>query len=409
VAKEATFGTPVAPSEGLPFTGNALNTEPGLFYPALMAGTRDIQLYNLYGQRKHVGAIDAPIFANNGALFLVAAIGSDGAPMNGVEGTVDPSNAIDVAVAVDQTAGHNTITVTTPAPGAQVGQFVQIGDNSPSGYTGPSPSTSEVRLITSISTDQLTYTLDINLLYDHGAGASVKSVIAPFAHHLTPQVYLPSITVEKNLGGPSSLGGASLGGQSLQYVGCRVGKLDIKAAATDTEAAFTADMTAQWVQMLDPPSSVSFKDESPFAFSTFTFKYKGSEYKSATNCNITIDNGIKPTYTFNGSQDLQFLPTVALHCSGTFDAVYDTLDDATYGFWADLYQEDENMLSFTCTNAQGEGLNIYFPNVNLKTAPIDPKVTDVITGNVAFEARHSLSLQPSSMWATLTNGVHVSY
>ncbi len=398
MAKEAAgsgYGTPVVPTQALPFAGNALNTDPGLFYPQLMTGTRDLQTYNLYGQRKHIGAVDAPIFATNGVLFLVAGIGADAQPGYGVTGTADA--VVSTVTTAPSLAGATTIDVLSASGLVAHTSIVQVDING----TGPT-TTSECRMVTGIA--GTTLTLDKPLVYAHASATSVISVIAPFTHTITPETYLPSLTVEKNLGGASTLGG-----QSLQFAGCRVNKLDLKGQATDTEASFTADMIAQSVAILETPSSISFIDESPFAFSTYEFHYNGTLYKSPTNFALSVDNGVKPTYTMNGSQDLQFNPAVALHTSGQVDLVYDQLDDATNGFWNKMYTEVEASLAFGMTNADGDTFTINCPNVDLKTDTIDPKVTDVIMETVPFEVRRSLSGSPFSISATLVNGVYLAY
>lgn len=361
-----------------------------------MTGTRDLQTFALYGQRKHTGSVEAPLFASNGVLFLTAAIGQDALPGYGVVGT--SGGSVDTTLSSAAEAGASTIDITS-ATGITAGTTIlQIGVNATSGTV----TTAECRLASSLS--GTTVTLDEPLEYAHASAAAVISVVSPFTHTITPETYLPSITVEKNLGG-----GSNYGGESLQYVGARVGKLDVKGQATDTEASFSADITAQWVDILDTPSSVTFLDESPFAFSTFTVEWDDFTYANPTNFNLTVDNGLKPTYTMNGSQDLQFNPGVALHVNGTFDMVYDSLDDENYGFWNQMYTEQEAALSFNMTNAEGFGIGFYMPKVDLKSDQIDPKVTDVIMESVAYEVRRSLSSEPYSIYVTITNGYHLAY
>lgn len=385
----------MTPTTALPFTENTLNTDPGLFYPQVMTGTRDMQTFALFGQRKHVGAVGGPLFATNGALFIVASIGADAQPGYGVVGSAGGS--VSTTLSANASAGATTITVTSASGIVANTTIIQIGVNNTS-----TPTTAECRLVTNVV--GTTLTLDAALGYAHLSTVAVISVIAPFTHTITPETYLPSLTVEKNLGGA-----LSLGGESLQYAGCRIGKFDVKAQATDTEASFSADLTAQSVAILDTPSAVTFLDESPFAFSTFDLTYNGSQYKNPTSFNLTVDNGLKPTYTLNGSQDLQFNPAVALHTSGSFDLVYDELDDSMYGFWNKTYQELEASLSFSMTNAAGNSITFTMPNVDLKMDTIEPKVTDPIMETVTFEVRRSLSGNPNSISAALVNGVHLAY
>ncbi len=76
-AKEATFGTPVAAVGFTPALGNTLTQDPGWFTPAVMQAVRDAQIYNLYGEQKNAGSVNAPLFPTNGIRYLVAALGTD--------------------------------------------------------------------------------------------------------------------------------------------------------------------------------------------------------------------------------------------------------------------------------------------------------------------------------------------
>jgi Phage tail tube protein len=85
LAKEATFGTPVAATTFLPMTGCTIEEDPGWFSPELMMDTRDLHVFNLYGEAKFTGAIDGPLFPSNAIELLVAAVGTDA-----VTGTAPP-------------------------------------------------------------------------------------------------------------------------------------------------------------------------------------------------------------------------------------------------------------------------------------------------------------------------------
>ena len=77
LAVETTFGEPVAATSFLPMSGNTMESDPGWFSPALMMGTRDKQVFNLYGEQKNIGALDGALFPSNAMELLVAAIGTD--------------------------------------------------------------------------------------------------------------------------------------------------------------------------------------------------------------------------------------------------------------------------------------------------------------------------------------------
>lgn len=76
-AIESVFGTPVAATTFLPMSGNGMESDPGWFSPTLMHGTRDKQVFNLYGEEQNVGAVEGALFPSNAIQFLVAAIGTD--------------------------------------------------------------------------------------------------------------------------------------------------------------------------------------------------------------------------------------------------------------------------------------------------------------------------------------------
>jgi hypothetical protein len=77
MAKETTFGVPVTATTFLPMTSNTLEVDPGWFSPGVMMGTRDKQVFNLYGEQKFAGAVEGPLFPSNAVELLVAAIGTD--------------------------------------------------------------------------------------------------------------------------------------------------------------------------------------------------------------------------------------------------------------------------------------------------------------------------------------------
>lgn len=394
MAKEATFGTPVVPTQDLPMTGNTMDTDPGLFYPELMIGTRDLQTFGLYGEEKDAGGVEGPVFPTNGILFFTAAIGLDGSPGYGVTGTA--GGGVTTTLNGGVSAGATTVTVTSATGIVANTTVIQIDVNTPS-----TPLTAECRLVTNVATNVLT--LDAPLVYNHLTAAAVISVVSPFTHLIVESgiTNIPSLTVEKNIGAS----------QSLQFAGARVNKFDLKGQASNTELSMTCDMIAQSVALLTSPSAVTIVDEPPFVFSEFIVDYAGGQIKSPTNFNLSIDNGLKPTYTLNGNVELQFNPSTALHVNGSFDVVFDTFNDSTYGFWSFMQAHNEAAISFSATHATtGYGITVSMGKCLLKMANVDPKVSDIVMQTVPFEARRSLSASPSvTISATVTNAVHTAY
>ena len=272
-----------------------MDVDPGLFSPAVMTGTRDLQVYALYGQEKDAGSIGAPLFPTNGVELLVYAIGSD--------------------------------TVTGGSPG-------------------------------------------------------------PYTHTILQTNTLPSVTVEKNLGNF----------QSIQFAGARVSKVSIKGAATDTEAQVTYDMIAQSWAILNSPSAVVLVNENPFVFAEFTLTWNGNQVSEATNFTIDIDNGVKPSYAFNGSHEAQFITPEHIHVNGSFDVVWDSLNDAQRGYFNQAVSlETSAQLSFTLVHpASGGSITFTLPKVSLGKPTTDPKMSETIMQTIPFEAFKNVGGSPAT-------------
>ncbi len=186
------------------------------------------------------------------------------------------------------------------------------------------------------------------------------------------------------------------GFQSLQYTGCQVNKYTVKGQAGNTEATVTADIIAQAVGLLTTPSAVTFVDESPFVFSEYTLTWNGITLPQSANFTLAIDNGVTRVWTFNGTPQPQFVPALHLMVNGQFDAVFDSINDPSYGFFSQILNETDAALTLTLEHPTN-GLSIEFemPNVRLAKEEIPPEVTKVITETVHFEAHRSLSASPS--------------
>src|SRR5438067_2475141 len=90
VKKETTFGTVATGAvagDFTPMTGNSLQLDPGLFFPKIMVGQRDQNVFPLYGQAKNAGALDFALMPTNAATIIPGTIGVDGAIGNGITGT----------------------------------------------------------------------------------------------------------------------------------------------------------------------------------------------------------------------------------------------------------------------------------------------------------------------------------
>lgn len=379
----------MSPTEYLPMTTTTLETDPGLFFPKVMMGVRDINVFPLQGEYKRTGNIAGPLFPTNGVLPLVASIGADATPGKGVTGTTSGAGT---TLSTASTAGATTVsTVATEA----VGTILQIDTN-----TGTT-TTAECRKVTAVTgAGPYTLTLDQALTYPHASGVAAQPVVAPFTHSVAQANALPSLTVEKNIGGY----------QSLQFTGARVNKWDLKAAVGDNTMDYTADIITQSAVVLDTPNPVAVTDELPFVFPETSLSLFGQSLTQATTVDLSIENGLKPTYTFNGSHDLEFLTPVTRLITGTVDLVFTSLDDPTWGYYTQMLAATQAPLSLTFTHptAPGYSVAIDLAQATLKTYKDDIKLEDVVITSLAFEAMLDLSTN-TTISATVKNGRYLPY
>jgi hypothetical protein len=399
-AKESVFGTAVAATTFLPMTGNTLELDPGLFFSPTMVGQRDAQIFPFYGQFKNSGAVTGPLFPSNAGLLIPAALGLDNGSLGagataagggkGITGTGSASTTT-LSAGVNAT-GATTITLTSTT-GYVDGVFVQVDANST-----VTPTTAEVRKQVGAPTGS-TITLDAPLNFTHANGAAVKIVTAPFTHSITASNTLPSLTVEKNIGGA----------ESIQFSGARINKYDIQCQAADQEVQVTADFMAKHAAVLATPTPISLTSESGYYFAECTFKLNGQTVAQATDVGLTIDNGLKDTFTLNGSHELGFLTPAALKLSGKATVVFHNLDDVTWGYW-NLMQSLTDMGTFDLKFSSGANDNIEFtcPRTRISKYTDAIKSGDVITSALTFEMALDLATM-TTISATMTNSVYLPY
>lgn len=454
----AGFGTVTTPTTFLPMAGNSLELDPGLFWPKVMMGQRDLNIFPVYGQYKNAGSLNGPLFPTNATSLIPNAIGKDAAVGYGVYGTfVTPTST---TVASPSIAGATTITLTsgtgfangqritvgsggyqetrkvtnvagavitvadafvyphaaaeaavtgttttvngattanattvvvTSATGIVQGSFIEIDVNSVAGT-----STSEVRKVTNVSTNTLT--LDAPLVYAHANGVNVSLVTSLYTHQITQQNTLPSMTVEKNIGGF----------ESLQFVGSRINKLDISSNTGNSEATVAVDFRSKHAQVLATPSAIVVTDESPYVFAETTLSLSSTAVIQATTASLSVENGLKDTYTYNSSHDLQFLTPVTRMVTFKTDVVFTSLDDPTWGYWTQMTSTPSTnfpvQLGFTHPTSGGA---IYFnmPKGRLKTYSDAIKMDDIVISTLTID----LGLQLSNLTTITANIVNTQY
>lgn len=461
-AREITPNTPVAASAFLPMSDNSLEVDPGWFSPDLMQGVRDKQIYNLYGEAKYAGTVTGPFFPSNAMEVLVSSIGADAIVGWGVAAV--PTTPTSTTSSASTSTGATSITVTA-ATGFVVGQqivvdtgtaqefrkisgvagsvitvadalqyphasgvtvqtgttttlsassaaaatsvtvasasgmtanttIIQIDVNSPSGTT-----TSEIRKVTNITS--LTLTLDVALVYAHASTAQVTIVSAPYTHVISQQNSLPTLTVEKNIGGY----------QSQQFAGCMVNKWELKAPVGNTAPEVSVDLMGQSVAVMDTPTGITVTPELPYVFAEANLTMYGTARGDASNITATVENMVKDTYTYANMHGPSFLTPVQVHGSGSVDVVWSSLDNATYGDFARMQNGTLGALQFALVHPAGAGsLALYYPQVALTKLALPLKVDDVVTDTLSWEA--SRPLTGPSQWtvqATVVNSVYVAY
>jgi hypothetical protein len=390
LAVEQTFGTPVAANAFLPMASNTLEEEPGWFSPALMQGVRDKQIYNLYGEAHYTGAITGPIFPSNAMQLFVASIGADNTAGNGVTGST-PTDATTLGAGVTQ--GTNAFTLAS-ATGYAVGDTIQVDVNA----TGP-VTTAEVRKIATLTGTN--GTVDIDWSFAHASGAAVTKVAAPFTHTIVEQNTLSSLTIEKNIGGF----------QSLQFAGCRVNKFDLKAPVGNSPVEMTADVLGRSVVPLDTPTAVSVVDEMPYVFAEANLTIYGTLRAETSNVTVSVENGVKETYTYSGQHGPSFLTPLTLHTSGQIDVVFDSLNDATYGDFQRMQNGTLGALDFQLVHpTDGGTIEISMPQIALSKYSNDLKIDDVVMSTLNYEASRPLSgSNQYTIKAVVTNSVYLPY
>lgn len=460
-AKEAVFGTPVAATTFLPMMSNTMEENPGWFAPHLMQGLRDLQVYNLYGEAKFQGTINGPIFPSNAIAVMSAAIGADAIAGWGVYGT--PATPTSTTLASPSIAGATTVTLTS-GTGFVVGQMIVLdtGMNQEmrrvtnvagavitvadalyfahaSGATAVTGNTTtlngatiatattvivtsaaglaqndviqidsnsvtlgkttECRKITNIATNTLT--LDSALTYAHTDLSVVVKITAPYTHTLSEQNTLPSLTVEKNIGGF----------QSLQFAGCRVGKFDLKAPVGNTPVDISVECTGRSVAVLNSPTAISVSDELPFVFAEANLGIFGSIRTEVSNTTVAINNGLKETYTYSNFHGPSFITPVTLHTNGAIDMVFSSLNDSTYGDFSRMANGTLGSLQFSLVHPTSGGtISVFLPQIVLDKYANDIKMEDVVMANLTYEATRPLSGNTQfTIQATVTNSVYLPY
>lgn len=460
-ATEVTFGTAVAANTFMPMFGNTLEYDPGWFSPEVMMAARDLHVFNLYGEAKLQGAVDGQLMPSNAIIMTTAGIGKDNQVGAGIFGTIATptsttangstsvgattvtvtsatgfaigqeliidaganqearkitnvagsvitvadafffAHATGVAVVTGTTTTVNgaltaptTTVVVTSAAGITTNTIIQIDVNSITGST-----TSEVRKVTNVTTNTLT--LDQPIVYNHANGVQVIIVTSPYNHTISQTNTLPSMTIEKNVGSF----------QSLQFAGCRVGKLGIKAPVANEPVKVTSDVSGQSVLVLNSPTSVSITNELPYVFAEASLTVFGTTRFEVNNAEIEVNNGLKETWTYSGNHGPSFITPVTVTANGKVDVVWDSFNDSTFGDYTKMVNGTLGALQLAFTHpANGGTIAFNLPQVAIAKFANNLKMTDVVMAGLTFEASRPLSgNQQYTVSATVINSAYLPY
>jgi tail tube protein len=416
-AEETSFGVPVPARTWLPMLSNSMEADPGWASPGLMMGLRDKQVFNIYGEAKYAGTITGPLFPSNAIVLLEAAIGDDSTPGLGVTGT--PGSGSTTLYAG---ADPGTVILVGSVAGFSAGQVIQVDVNG----TGPT-TTAECVTIAAIGGPVTSlgavlspglsglpfaatllgqgsgppYVITLaspGLTMPHLAGAPVTGVTAPFTHVIAQQNVLDSLTVEKVIGGY----------QSLQFAGCRVNKLSVKAPVGNSPVELGADMIGQSVLPMDTPTAITVTNELPFVFAEASLSLDGGARAEVTNLTLDIENGVKETYSWSGQHGPGFLTPVTVRASGTIDVVWSSLNAAIYGDFTTMVNGTLGALSAVFAHPGGYSVAFSLPQVALSKYANDVKLEDVVMSSLTFEASDQISTG-YTVRSTVINGVPGPY
>ncbi|MGH7723414.1 MAG: phage tail tube protein [Candidatus Dormibacteria bacterium] len=396
VGKEATFGTIQIPSVFAPATESAIEPDPGIFYPEVMTGLRDLNIYALQGQVKVAGNIAGPMYPSSGAPLFIGALGTDNC-QSGTAPGVNKNGTLAAAA-----ANATTLTYTLVAGVAPVANdYLQIGPALTTyGAAALIPGVSQVIKITSV-TGAGPYTLTVPPIpYAVGASAIAQNVQAPFFHNAGYQNTLPSFTIEKNTGGF----------ESIQYRGCRVNKFSLKLDTTNKAAEYTADMIGQSFTVLPTPTAITIDQSSPWVFAEASVSLYGQLASQIDSIQVDIDNGLKDIFTFNQAHFLNFLLAASFKVSGQATAVWTSFDDPNWGYFNTAVGAVQGALSLTLTHGAGgkETMSITIPQVNLTKYKDVLKTKDAIMTNLSFEGSYQFS-SSSRITASLSTQQNTPY
>ena len=377
-AKEATLGTPLAAATYVPVLDVGIAKDPGLFDGLYVRQSRDVTL-KLPGEQKLTGPVNFALFSLMGMQLVVGAIGSETATTGST-----PTNSTTLAAL--SAAGATTISTTATF---SVNDIIQVDSNG-SGKA-------ECRKVTIVSgAGPYTITVDTPLTFGHANGATVAKVVAPFTHTIAEANVLPSFTIEKGLAGLTS----------LQYAGAVADKLGIKGT-TKAEVQSTVSFVAQKDAQI-ASTTPSYTTEPPIILAGVAVTLFSASDTYVESFDLSLDNGVKPHYTYSGNRYPTLLPAttrkISLKVTEALQsmAYYNDLASAT----ASGTPPTGNAV-LTFTGGTGDVITITIPQLSMAKYSDPMTVGELILADFTLEAW--LGSQANTLSMTVVNSAYAPF
>jgi hypothetical protein len=170
------------------------------------------------------------------------------------------------------------------------------------------------------------------------------------------------------------------------------------------------------------PSTPSWVFDTPFVFAEGTVTLYNGVIATVTDLTFSLDNGVKSVHTIqNVGHSPSFITPQHIKVSGTMKVVFQSLDDATVGYFnkalppsaANGYGPSgiQGALSFTFAHpasAGGDSITIDVPQINLSKYADTLNIGDLVVTDLGWEASYSQS-SGYTVQAQVTNSHSASY
>jgi len=376
LAKEAIAGTAVPSTDYFELVSETLMRDPGTKPVAAMRGTRASNVTYIQGEGKLDGNIVVPFGPSIGLRALAAALGIDH-----VAGST-PSNA--TTPTANSAVGANSVALTA-VTGFTVGGFIQL-------TSATTPAQTEVHKILSIAALVVTFATGETLASAFATADAAAVVVAPFTHTMTPkETGLPTLTIEKNLGGLTS----------LQWAGCMVSKAELKLSTTKEAEATYSIMGQKEAQVT--PTTAAYTSETPYALANMSVSKAGAADVTPKSATLTIDNKGTGEYTFGGVNTPTMIYTGQRLITGTLAYLLQNMTD-----YNDALAATPRDLAFTLSQSASDSCKFDLPNVVWGKPSIPLKLGDLIRVTMPFTAYY-LAGATTDITVTAVNGVWLGY